>query len=325
MRHELSLMERLDSERVNLYLWWIRERLRIHHKRFCLKQPPPWTEDEVLQTRWFCNPFRELDRGTRLYLEHTKGYETSRDYDGLFLYTFLYRVHNSRWFFDIIPAPMRLEIFLRDFQTILNEYQRKKESGAKFRMAYLISPPVIRSKGDKFEAWLKWAKEHIDLFRIHHFPHLLADPYALADYISNMPNSMGDFISYQIVTDMSYSTLTTFSDDFVEMGAGVVAAINVLLDLPEETYKSRVVLDKMTHLLGRDSEYVNVVKELSFMVTETMGNEFWNMVTECGVGKRRFSYRNVEHSLNEFRKWFNHKFGIQQNRRSFKWKESRQK
>lgn len=43
---------------------WINERHQIYHKRFVLKKPKPWTEDEIMLTYKFTNVFRELDRGT---------------------------------------------------------------------------------------------------------------------------------------------------------------------------------------------------------------------------------------------------------------------
>lgn len=49
------------------FLYWIRERHRIHVRRHKEKMPKPWTDDEVLQSYFFTNPFRENDKTTRWF------------------------------------------------------------------------------------------------------------------------------------------------------------------------------------------------------------------------------------------------------------------
>jgi hypothetical protein len=53
------------SENERLLAHWINERHRIWRRRFCLKQPKPWTDDEVMQNVYFCNVRREHDKVTQ--------------------------------------------------------------------------------------------------------------------------------------------------------------------------------------------------------------------------------------------------------------------
>jgi hypothetical protein len=50
---------------------YINERHAIYLKRF-IGEPPPWTDDEILQTYSFCNVYRELDKVTVWIRENWK-------------------------------------------------------------------------------------------------------------------------------------------------------------------------------------------------------------------------------------------------------------
>lgn len=54
---------------MRLYWYWIAERMTIWYKRTVLKEPPPWTADPILQENKFTNVFRDLDRGTVVYIK----------------------------------------------------------------------------------------------------------------------------------------------------------------------------------------------------------------------------------------------------------------
>lgn len=66
----------LDPDRVKvnwtnmrLYWYWIAERMNIWYKRTVLRQSEPWTNDPILQENKFTNVFRDLDRGTVIYIK----------------------------------------------------------------------------------------------------------------------------------------------------------------------------------------------------------------------------------------------------------------
>ena len=53
----------MQTEKVKEFYNWINERHRIYLKRL-YKETPPWTDDPILQSYKFTNPFRENDRVT---------------------------------------------------------------------------------------------------------------------------------------------------------------------------------------------------------------------------------------------------------------------
>lgn len=54
---------------MRLYWYWIAERMNIWYKRIILREPQPWTDDIILQENKFTNVFRDLDRGTVVYIK----------------------------------------------------------------------------------------------------------------------------------------------------------------------------------------------------------------------------------------------------------------
>ena len=59
----------INWDNMKLYWYWIGERMNIWYKRTILREPQPWTEDVILQENKFTNCFRDLDRGTIVYIK----------------------------------------------------------------------------------------------------------------------------------------------------------------------------------------------------------------------------------------------------------------
>ena len=58
---KVSLVRKLSP--TEQFLYWFKERHQIYLKRQ-RGEPPPWTDDEVLQSYYFTNPYREHDKTT---------------------------------------------------------------------------------------------------------------------------------------------------------------------------------------------------------------------------------------------------------------------
>lgn len=54
----------IDENHMDMYWYFIFERLKIYHKRVVLKEEAPWTEDEILQKYRFTNISRDMDKLT---------------------------------------------------------------------------------------------------------------------------------------------------------------------------------------------------------------------------------------------------------------------
>ena len=60
-----------QPDAVQRFFYWIRERHSIHLRKEA-GEPKPWTDDEVLQTQFFTNPYRENDKVTRWFHENIR-------------------------------------------------------------------------------------------------------------------------------------------------------------------------------------------------------------------------------------------------------------
>ena len=67
-------MTNFIPEELDRFIYWQKERERIRVQKEVLKQPPPWTDDPILQEFKFCQVFREDDRTTRFKLGSKKSY-----------------------------------------------------------------------------------------------------------------------------------------------------------------------------------------------------------------------------------------------------------
>lgn len=67
----MKIEEVAKKKPVDRFLYWIRERHKIYLKRKAGRQRP-WTDDEVLQSYFFTNPYRENDKTTVWFRENIR-------------------------------------------------------------------------------------------------------------------------------------------------------------------------------------------------------------------------------------------------------------
>ena len=60
-------MVKFLEEELERYCYWQVEREQIRLRKEVQKNPPPWTNDPILQQFKFCQVFREDDRTTRWF------------------------------------------------------------------------------------------------------------------------------------------------------------------------------------------------------------------------------------------------------------------
>ena len=78
---------------IKQFYTFIQARHAIYVARFVDKKPAPWTDDPTLRDNYFCNVFRELDDGTKFYIEHIV--PAAKGEERLLLHTILYRIVNQ--------------------------------------------------------------------------------------------------------------------------------------------------------------------------------------------------------------------------------------
>lgn len=209
------------------FCYWIKERHNIHLKRKA-GRPKPWTDDVVLQSNFFTNPFRENDKVTQWFKKNVR--DPLWDDPGV-----VFAVSMLRWF-NWIPTCSRL--VEEGFHVDWNWKQANKflksisDSGEKvFTGAFLISPagstkPKIQRVcqdfidplwRDRDEIYLRMVRQTLEegWKVLHEYPGL----------------SGGGFMAYEVVCDLQYTHVIDADDahTWTNLGPGGKRGLNRVL------------------------------------------------------------------------------------------------
>lgn len=205
----ISKVKKLSPEA--RFLYWVKERHLIHLRRQAGK-PKPWTDDKVLQTGFFTNPYRENDKTTVWFREHVR--EPLRDDPQVLLTTIIFR-----WFNLIVTGE-----FLANEGLLYNWYgplakqllaKRRRDGYKLFTGAYLIQSPggepkmeAICDRIDKV-----WQDRHALLAAIN--VRHESGPCSLEEAHSYLTqyDGIGAFMAYEIVCDLRYTYLLENAPD----------------------------------------------------------------------------------------------------------------
>jgi hypothetical protein len=232
------------------------ERQNIFHRRFELREPPPWTDDEILGKYLFCNVMRELDRQTLFNINHiTRRPDSTKDPLSLIFSTVAYRlfnkpetylfmsslqngidvIHGDFWYEDIPllnPAKWNPEA-TKDYLDEI-KFDGSGESFSLVRKAYTISSHHhgVPTHYDIIDSILTPLANM--LTKITGNDGVIEDRNGLIISILRPSNvqetfdaltsiyGLGEFLAYEVLCDLNYSDLWTFDAEqtFVNIGPG---------------------------------------------------------------------------------------------------------
>lgn len=196
------------------------ERQRVFFSRLEGK-PAPWSDDPILNEYKFTNAYRASDRVSQ-YLIRKVIYEGSSEPDELFFRIVLFKLFNKIETWRLLETQLG-EIHwssyrYRDYDRVLS---KAMESGHA-----IYSAAYIMASGHQIFAVQRKHQSHLKLLEL-----MLAEsvPERLAE-CKNMRQGfellrsyplLGDFLAYQLITDINYSELTNFSEmEFTMPGPG---------------------------------------------------------------------------------------------------------
>lgn len=205
---------RFAVERQAIFFWRIK------------KQWGPWTEDSILQEYKFTNAYRASDRVSQ-YLIRNVIYKGDPSPGEVFFRIILFKLFNKieTW-----------EMLTRELGGVsYREYSFKKYNGVLSRAMLggntIYSAAYIMPSGNSTFGYARKHSNHLKLVE------MMMKERAY-DQIVNVPNmasafeilrsypTIGDFLAYQLVTDLTYSELTNFSEmEFVVPGPGAKSGI----------------------------------------------------------------------------------------------------
>lgn len=255
------------------------ERHAIWHRKVIQRNPPPWTDDQILRTYFFCNVFRDLDRGTGWY-KHWVARPEMR-FSDLLWRTIVYRLVNNTEIFERLGGgvPPREEwepmiATLRQEKILLNS------------QAYLTFPwphvfKGIGSRTSRFEYILQQLDLGFDslVFSIEESKTLEEVSFWL-----KLQYGIGPLVSMQIYRDLLLAgRLKPFTDDdWAEVGVGIK---KTMLGLFGPQARSDGLMQRMMHEIR--ASQMRPLSDRGFYDFET----------------RRISLCDIENCLCEYRKY----------------------
>lgn len=272
----LRISIEMHDNQLQKFFYWINERHKIYLKRQ-RGESWPWTEDKILQTYKFTNPFRENDRVTIWIRKNIR--EPYANSPELFFNLMLARLIN--W-----PDTLSKIGYINNWNTayVYNILENRRVSGQKFITgAYMLTGTFGKKGTPKSWQIAYHCLEQIWEMRREITP-ILKDNLQSAynRMMEKHPPGFGGFLTYEIVTDLRHTRYLENADDIMtwaHAGPGCKRGINRLYDNDVRTNcPDDFALEVMKYLLDISPEYL-----------------------ECHVPK--LELRDIEHSLCEWDKY----------------------
>lgn len=186
-------------------------------------------DDPILDTYRFTNAYRASDRVSQYLIRNVIYDEAARpDQRNIFFRTILFKLFNKIETWEALhQAVGEIDVAHFDYDRFAAVLDRLKASGQTIYSAAYIMPSGGSSFGSKI-------KHHnhlrlIELMLEERIPERIAQSPTMADAFELMRAlpTLGDFLAYQLVTDLNYSPLTNFSEaEFVMPGPGALDGIS---------------------------------------------------------------------------------------------------
>jgi hypothetical protein len=204
----------------NTYWKFAAERQNIFFKRFN-DEIFPWTKDEILNQYKFTNVYRASDRVSQ-YLIKNVIYKGSQKSEEIFFRLLLFKIFNRISTWEVLESEFGRISFkdysFKRYDKVLSEVMRNKIP--------IYSAAYIMASGRSTFGYERKHQNHLRLIELmikERVPNKLQDCKTMSeayDLLHSYP-TIGDFLAYQYVTDINYSTLTNFSEmEFVKAGPG---------------------------------------------------------------------------------------------------------
>lgn len=272
------------------FWYWINERYKIYLAKENGEEKP-WTKDEVFQQYFFTTPYRELDKVTKWFAKNVRNPLNDQGSDDVFNATVIFR-----WFNTIEAGQILLD------NNLFSEWkgdkarkllQKALDDGSKiFTSAYLIAgkegEPKIKTICDRITNVLKSSNKIIDEIR--------DTSLELATCVLAEQDGLGDFMGYEIVSDLRHTHLLDESLDIMtwaNIGPGAARGLRRYMD---ETPSSSTPKNWRI-------QFQRILKESENRLQE---------------GMPPFEMREVEHSLCEFDKFERIRLGDGRSKRLYK-------
>lgn len=237
----------------NLYWYFAAERQNIFYKKL-QGEKAPWTDDSILQEYKFCNSYRASDRVSQYLIKNVIYNGTKYSDEDMIFRIILFKIFNKELTWEILCNKLG-DVLLKNFNfnNYCNILEEAKEKGEK------IYTDAYMSCANKAFGYNKKHENHIALLEQMFIKDKMQNKIMKSKNMEEAFNIIkqypliGNFMAYQLVTDINYSEVTKFSErEFTVVGPGSERGIKkCFIDL-EEMAKEDVIKWMCNH---QDEEF----------------------------------------------------------------------
>lgn len=211
----------------DLYWYFACERQNIFFKKIN-KEPTPWTNDPILQKYKFCNSYRVNDRVSQYLLRNVIYNGKKYSNDDMVFRILLFKLFNKESTFELLLNNFE-DITLKTFS--IKEYSKVLEtaisSGKKiYNDAYISCANKAFGYDRKHDNHLALLNQIFNIDKSH-IKIIESKTMEEAFNILKSYPLIGNFMAYQLVTDINYSEVVNWmEDEFTVAGPGSERGIN---------------------------------------------------------------------------------------------------
>jgi NTP pyrophosphatase (non-canonical NTP hydrolase) len=202
------------------------ERQEVFFRRL-ERHPSPWTDDPVLRTHKFTNAYRASDRVSQ-YLIRKVIYRTDLpdDPDEVVFRILLFKFFNKIETWELLERSFGLLTYtgfsFKRYDRVLSQAIARGQTI--YSAAYIMPPGSSLGHSRKHRNHLKL----LECMMANELPTRLAEATSMRQSFGLLRafDTIGDFLAYQYVTDVNYSTVTNYTEtEFVIPGPGAIDGI----------------------------------------------------------------------------------------------------
>lgn len=219
-------MLKIRQEVYDLYWYFAFERQNIFYNKLNGKKEP-WTDDPFLQEYKFCNAYRASDRVSQYLIKNViyNGHKYN-DKDMIFR-IILFKIFNKESTWELLVSKMG-DIKLHNFD--FNKCQKILEKATLnnikiYNDAYISCPTKAFGFDKKHENHLALLHK---MFIEDNLPEKIINSKSMEEAFHHLKAYLliGNFMAYQLITDINYSEVTNFTEtEFTVVGPGSIRGI----------------------------------------------------------------------------------------------------
>jgi hypothetical protein len=216
----IKLSPAQPSVAFDTYWRFAAERQKVFFARMT-DAPPPWTNDPILETYKFTNAYRASDRVSQ-YLIREVIHSNQKDVEETFFRVMIFKLFNKIETWQRLNAELGNVLWqgyrYKDFDQVLSTAMNR--GATIYSAAYIMASGASTFNVDrKHQGHLKL----VELMMRDGVAQRLASSNSMREGFELLRSYplIGDFLAYQLITDLNYSSLTNYSEmEFTMPGPG---------------------------------------------------------------------------------------------------------